>query len=140
VTGNIVPKNVGFYYIEPQVEQTITYLTLIKIPGDIIKIRGRFCQDNVRIYPKKESERKYFRHLEKQSNSLCDILEKEKDRLKKNKKLYEDDSLKENKKVYKNDPIYEWIIKFLYYNYCVRLQSHTSERTYFLDSDGFMIK
>jgi hypothetical protein len=214
VTGNIVPKNVGFYYIEPQVEQTITYLTLIKIPGDIISILGRFCQDNVRIYPEKESGRKYFKHFSNFQNSLCKNIfgrtyafnwnkisgedePRKGDRRKGNERLIrflaqrlhidwaedaiirkideigitvstkehslllnlndkrsevilEKDNIRLKKKlkaemennglnIYEN-PIYGWILKFLYDNYCTRLLSHTVQRTYFLDPDGFIIR
>jgi hypothetical protein len=59
-TGNIVPRWKKFYYIEPQVEQIIRYLTLIEKPRDILKIHGEFCQDHQRIYPKQEKIRKYI--------------------------------------------------------------------------------
>jgi hypothetical protein len=61
-TGNIVPKSKKFYYIEPQVEQTITYLTLIAKPRDLIRIHGEFCQDHNRIYPNKENNNKYCKY------------------------------------------------------------------------------
>jgi hypothetical protein len=114
-TGNIVPKKIKFYYIEPQVEQTITYLTLIKSPRNIIRIKGKFCQDQERIYPYKESLRRNFKH--NLPKILCNIFEKR-----------------------RRDPIYGWIFSFIYKNHCARLLSHTYERTYFIDPEGFIRK
>jgi hypothetical protein len=201
-TGNIVPQWKKFYYIEPQVEQTITYLTLIKKPKDIIKIHGKFCQDHERIYPKKESKRRHFKF--NYLNSLCDFLEREKEpvfdwceipgddseklreylkqrfhadwvekaRIEKinNKiiKLFNDGNclslhLRDQEpevilrindnvekflitrdadqiKFYRRNSILKRIFGFIYKNRCLRLLSHTAERTYSLDGDGFIRK
>jgi hypothetical protein len=114
-TGNIVPEDIKFYYIEPQVEQIITYLTLIKKPKDIIRIKGKFCQDQRRIYPKKETLRKHFKN--DIFNCLCAMIERR-----------------------KRDPIYGWILNIIYKKYCIRLLSHTTERTFYLDDKGFFKK
>lgn len=135
-TGNIVPKEKRFYYIEPQVEQTITYLTLIKKPKDIIRIKGNFCQDDVRIYPSQETSQKQF----------CD-----------DKKFIFSRFGKWNWKIlHYKCKLFSYICKFfrckrrwflfgflfnkIYENFCMRLLSHTSERTYYLDRDGFIKK
>lgn len=229
-TGNIVRKDVQFYYIEPQVEQIITYLTLIEKPKDIIRIRGMFCQDNRRIYPKKDKGSKYFRHdeadmyapIEKQilpiriynnfSYSLCKFLRKRKvfcwsdigrdgiqgkddEKLKKyllrnfydlefinhakpnrvdestieirgEEKLLSLKIIKSRKIIIKinniqldhrlmtrmeigglviyergrYDPIYGWALRLIYEIHCKRLLSHTSERTFSVDRNGYIIK
>jgi tetratricopeptide (TPR) repeat protein len=210
VTGNIVPEDIGFYYIEPQVEQIIAYSTLINIPGDILRIRGMFCQDNVRIYPKKELGKKYFKHFSWFNNNLCDFFgrtyafkwnkvetrsgPKESKRNKDNERLIRyltkrlhidwagdaaiekdnstitvstkehslllrlndkrsevilemDNKKKKLKAEIENNgliiyeyPVWGWIFRFFYRNYCTRLLSHTVQRTYFLDQDGLIIR
>jgi hypothetical protein len=52
-SGNIVPKDIGFYYIEPGVEQTISYLTLIREPNEFLKVNGKFSFEEERIFPTK---------------------------------------------------------------------------------------
>jgi hypothetical protein len=238
-TGNIVPEKKKFYYIEPQVEQTITYLTLIRKPKDIIRIHGEFCQDHERIYPKKEQLCKYFKYdnnetkdipypaieevsllirfINDRSYSLCKFLEKryvfcwnevpgkdnsrlikflsqkfynidflknEKTKIKKSEdektiKLFDDnhyfsmtlnllktndeeqdvileiDGIKRKNRLFikveddkilniyerrRYDPIYGWILRSIYNRHCRRLLSHTSERTFFIDSNGCIRK
>ena len=41
-SGNIVTKKIKFYYIEPQVEQVITFLALITEPRELIRVAGKF--------------------------------------------------------------------------------------------------
>jgi hypothetical protein len=38
------------------------------------------------------------------------------------------------------DPIYGWILRAIYNIHCRRLISHTSEKTFFVDSEGCIIK
>jgi hypothetical protein len=52
-SGNIVPEKTKFYYIEPQVEQVITFLTLITEPRELIRVAGKFSLEQERIFPEK---------------------------------------------------------------------------------------
>jgi uncharacterized protein YxeA len=74
-SGNIVPKGTGFYYIEPQVEQVITFLTLITEPRELLRVNGKFSLEQDRIFPKKEVLLKYPSPL-KQIYKLFPCLEK----------------------------------------------------------------
>lgn len=232
-TGNIVGKNIKFYYIEPQVEQTISYLTLIEKPNDIIKIKGKFCLDEKRIYPKKEKGIKYFiddknekygligkeflliRIMNDYSARLCKFLKKrlifywdeigengkDNEKLKKyliknfknmdfankaklkkadentieisdngktlllriirkknsnnivldingvklNHRLFSEIEHNEKEKIIiyergRYDPIIGWIFRSIYNRYCRRLLSHSSEKTFFVDSEGIIKK
>lgn len=62
-SGNIVPKFVtrgrpveetSFYYIEPGVQQTITYLALIPTPRDLVQVVAEFSLEQRRIFPTKK--------------------------------------------------------------------------------------
>ncbi len=53
ISGNIVPKSSKFYYIEPGIEQTISYLTLITEPRELIMVWAKFSMEQTRIFPKK---------------------------------------------------------------------------------------
>ncbi len=57
-SGNIVPRKNKFYYIEPGVEQTISYVALIPEPRDLIQVVGRFSLEEKRIFPEKETDTK----------------------------------------------------------------------------------
>ena len=71
-SGNIVPKfpvkhkplnETSFYYIEPGVTQTISYLELIKQPRELIQIYAKFSLEQKRIFPEKDiGEKKVFPH------------------------------------------------------------------------------
>ena len=55
-SGNIVPKKKVkdkdfHYYIMPNVDQTITYLALIKEPKDFLQVKGEFSLEQERIFP-----------------------------------------------------------------------------------------
>lgn len=59
-SGNIVPpfpvqgkplEETSFYYIEPGVEQTITYLTLVPEPRELLQVVGEFSFAQKRIFP-----------------------------------------------------------------------------------------
>lgn len=59
-SGNIVPtfsvkdkppEETSFYYIEPGVEQTITYLTLIPEPRELLQVVAEFSLAQRRIFP-----------------------------------------------------------------------------------------
>jgi len=61
-SGNIVPEmrvedkpieKTSFYYVEPGVTQTITYLTLITQPNELLQIVGKFSLVQKRIFPKR---------------------------------------------------------------------------------------
>ena len=61
-SGNIVPKQfvkrknvnkTSFYYIEPEVEQTISHLCLISEPRELIQVVAYFSLEHERIFPKK---------------------------------------------------------------------------------------
>jgi hypothetical protein len=61
-SGNIVPlfrvkdkavEKSSFYYIEPGVEQTISYLTLVTEPRELVQIYARFSLEQKRIFPQK---------------------------------------------------------------------------------------
>lgn len=49
-SGNVVPKNIIYYYIEPHVEQTITFLALIPKPRELLRVRGEFTLANKRHF------------------------------------------------------------------------------------------
>lgn len=60
-SGNIVPKfpvkgkpieETSFYYIEPGVDQTITYLCLISEPRELFQVYAMFSLDEKRLFPK----------------------------------------------------------------------------------------
>jgi hypothetical protein len=62
-SGNIVPifpvkdkpiEKTSFYYIEPGIEQTITYLALITEPREVIQIYAKFSLEQERIFPTKD--------------------------------------------------------------------------------------
>jgi len=62
-SGNIVPlfrvkdlpvEKTSFYYIEPGIEQTITYLALITEPRELVQIYAKFSLEQERIFPKKD--------------------------------------------------------------------------------------
>ena len=62
-SGNIVPifqvkdkpiETTSFYFIEPGIEQTISYLTLVTEPREIIQIYGKFSLEQKRIFPTKD--------------------------------------------------------------------------------------
>jgi hypothetical protein len=57
-SGNIVPKSIGHYYIEPNVDQTITYLALINEPKDLLQVKGEFSLEQERIFPNKKKGQK----------------------------------------------------------------------------------
>ena len=59
-SGNIVPpfevpgkpvEETAFYYIEPGVEQTITYLTLLPEPRELVQVVAEFSFAQRRIFP-----------------------------------------------------------------------------------------
>ena len=45
-------KPAGFYYIEPGIEQIISYLCIIKKPKEILQVRGSFSLEQQRLFPK----------------------------------------------------------------------------------------
>ena len=62
-SGNIVPifqvkdnpiEETSFYYIEPGIEQTISYLTLIAEPREVVQIYAKFSLEQKRIFPKSD--------------------------------------------------------------------------------------
>jgi len=62
-SGNIVPpfrvkdkpvEETSFYYIEPGVEQTISYLTLITEPRELVQVHAKFSLEQKRIFPTKD--------------------------------------------------------------------------------------
>jgi len=62
-SGNIVPlfrvegmpvEKTSFYYVEPGVEQTITYLALIPEPRELIQVYAKFSLEQERIFPERE--------------------------------------------------------------------------------------
>lgn len=66
-SGNIVPKMqvkskpveiTSFYYIEPDVEQTIHYLALITEPQELLQIIGKFSLEQKRIVLHKDKQNK----------------------------------------------------------------------------------
>ena len=71
-SGNIVPlfpvsekpiEETSFYYIEPGVEQTISYLTLITEPRELVQIYAKFSLEQQRIFPKKDvGEKEIYPH------------------------------------------------------------------------------
>ena len=61
-SGNLVPTfrvegqlmgNTSFYYIEPEVEQTISHLCLIREPRELIQVFAMFCLEQRRLFPKR---------------------------------------------------------------------------------------
>jgi hypothetical protein len=59
-SGNIVPifhvdgrppEETSFYYIEPGVEQTVTYLCLIPEPRELLQVFAMFSLEQVRLFP-----------------------------------------------------------------------------------------
>lgn len=59
-SGNIVPifhvkdkpiEETSFYYIEPGIEQTISYLTLVTEPREVVQIYAKFSLEQKRIFP-----------------------------------------------------------------------------------------
>jgi hypothetical protein len=61
-SGNLVPlfqvkdrpiEETSFYYIEPGVEQTISYLTLITEPRELVQIYARFSLEQKRLFPER---------------------------------------------------------------------------------------
>lgn len=61
-SGNIVPlfpiegkavEETSFYYIEPSVEQIISFSTLIREPHEFIQVYAKFSLEQKRIFPKK---------------------------------------------------------------------------------------
>jgi len=61
-SGNVVPcfpvkgkpiEATSFYYIEPGVKQTITYLALITEPRELIQVSAQFSLEQKRIFPEK---------------------------------------------------------------------------------------
>jgi hypothetical protein len=71
-SGNIVPimpveglprEKTSFYYIEPEVEQTIHYLAPITEPRELLQVIGKFSLEQKRIFPSKDREdTKVFPH------------------------------------------------------------------------------
>ena len=71
-SGNIVPifnvkgipvEETSFYYIEPNIEQTIQYLVLTTEPRELIQIQAKFSFEQKRIFPSKEvGEKGLFPH------------------------------------------------------------------------------
>lgn len=71
-SGNIVPlfrvedmpvEKTSFYYIEPGVEQTITYLALIPEPRELLQIYAKFSLEQERIFPEREvAAKRMFPH------------------------------------------------------------------------------
>jgi hypothetical protein len=62
-SGNIVPifrvndrpvEETSFYYIEPGIEQTISYLTLITEPREVVQIYAKFSLEQERLFPTRE--------------------------------------------------------------------------------------
>jgi hypothetical protein len=62
-SGNIVPEfevpprplaETSFYFIEPSVEQTISYLTLIPEPRELVQVVAEFNFEQKRIFPEKK--------------------------------------------------------------------------------------
>jgi hypothetical protein len=45
-------KSAGFYYIEPGIEQIISYLCVIREPKEILQVRGLFSLEQQRLFPK----------------------------------------------------------------------------------------
>ncbi len=61
-SGNIVPilrvenrpiEETSFYYIEPGVEQTVTYLCLVPEPRELLQVFAMFSLERVRLFPQK---------------------------------------------------------------------------------------
>ena len=62
-SGNIVPtfkvpgrpvEETSFYYIEPGVEQTVSYLALVSEPRQLIQIYAKFSLEQERIFPTRD--------------------------------------------------------------------------------------
>jgi hypothetical protein len=72
-SGNIVPiykidgkpvNKTSFYFIEPSVEQTITYLILIKEPRELLQVFAQFNFEQRRIFPFKDTgHKKLYPHI-----------------------------------------------------------------------------
>jgi hypothetical protein len=45
-------KPAGFYYIEPGIEQIISYFCIIRKPNEILQVRGCFSLEQQRLFPK----------------------------------------------------------------------------------------
>jgi hypothetical protein len=61
-SGNLVPlfrvsgrpiEETSFYYVEPGVEQTISYLTLVAEPRELLQVHARFSLEQERLFPTK---------------------------------------------------------------------------------------
>jgi hypothetical protein len=66
-SGNIVPlfpvkdrpvEETSFYYIEPGVQQTISYLALTTEPRELLQIHAKFSLEQKRIFPQREVAKK----------------------------------------------------------------------------------
>ena len=57
VKGKPIEKT-SFYYIEPGIEQTVSYLTMISEPRQVIQIKAEFSLEQERIFPKKKQSSK----------------------------------------------------------------------------------
>jgi hypothetical protein len=64
-SGNIVPKfpipgkpieETSFYYIEPSVRQTISYLALIPEPRELLQVFAMFSLEQKRLFPERQRE------------------------------------------------------------------------------------
>jgi len=60
-SGNLVPEfpvegkpieDTSFYYIEPEVEQTISYLCLVSNPRELLQVFAMFSLEQTRLFPK----------------------------------------------------------------------------------------
>ena len=128
-SGNIVPKGTGFYYIEPQVEQVITFLTLITQPRELLRVNGKFSLAQKRIFPEKDVPDTYSSPL-KQMYKLFPWLEKYVSS--ENSFLY--------KRIFKRS---SRLKKYVEPKKDVEpkpnhLLPHVAERTYQLDSEGYV--
>jgi hypothetical protein len=50
--GDLPPEETSFFYIEPGVKQTISYVTLLSQPAELIQVVGEFSLEQRRIFPK----------------------------------------------------------------------------------------
>jgi hypothetical protein len=82
-SGNIVPifpvenkqaEDTSFYYIEPGIEQTISYLALISEPRELVQVQGKFSLEQKRIFPfKDKGEKELYPHTAVRTYKLdCD--------------------------------------------------------------------
>ncbi len=62
-SGNLLDSNIidnsqknsdNYYYIGPQIEQNISFLTLIPEPKEVIQVNGRFSLEQKRIFPSED--------------------------------------------------------------------------------------